>query len=98
MLFPLPGHSLWVVGAGINMLEVTLYPNSLGFGAVKQWLIVNTTSSRMPEKEKATSNFYDPLTHEPGRNLTVCESRGIVEGFGDLLLLVRGLLFLQLVM
>lgn len=60
VLLPLPGHSPWVVGAGSNMLEVTLYPNSLGFRAVKQWLIVSTTSSRMPEKEKETWNFLWP--------------------------------------
>lgn len=59
-VLPVPGHSLWVVGAGGNMLEVTLYPDSLGLGAVKQWLIVSTSSSRMPGKEKTAKGFLWP--------------------------------------
>lgn len=49
----------------------------------------------LPERQKKKrrlKTFYDLLTHESGRNLTVCESRGT--GFGDLLLLlVTGLFF-----
>ena len=45
------------------------------------------------EKKRQLKTFYDLLTHESGRNLTVCESGGIVEEFGDLLLLVTGLFF-----
>lgn len=59
-VLPVPGHSPWVVGAGGNMLEVTLYPDSLGLGAVKQWLIVSTTSSRTPGKAKEAKGLLRP--------------------------------------
>lgn len=47
------------------------------------------------KKKRRLKTFYDLLTHESGRNLTLCESRGIAEGFGDLLLLLvlTGLFF-----
>ncbi|EOB00406.1 hypothetical protein Anapl_00714 [Anas platyrhynchos] len=46
------------------------------------------------EKKRRLKAFYDLLTHESGRNPTVCKSGGIAEGFRGplLLLLVAGLL------